>query len=946
MSRTADRRPKFVPHNINGSRMSWHHRASVEDHRAPEGSPTIPYDAFISYARSDRNVASAVEKSLRRFATPWYRTRKLRVFRDESSLAHDPSLWSGIERALMASRWFLLLASPDSATRPWVNREIEWWLDNRGPDHLIIGLAASEITWRVDGPRGHLESPALPASLLHAWEQEPMWVDLRTVAAQKRISKDDSGAYSAIASVASVVAGVPKDELIGEDVRQQRRALAFLRTGIVAVLVLALIASFAAALAIRQRDRANAQQRLATLRAVSAQAEALASRDPDASLLMAAEAYRLDDGAEGRSVLMRAANANPDLAWTSDVGATIVQWAVSPSGTAIATADSSGGIIVWSRDGRRRALPPVNGRPTSMAMSQDGSHMVVVTEDLEVRVYDVEEATSVAEWTGPRSDAVLGVAIDDTGDFVALLADASTLTLHEATSGRRLATRQSLPYPSGELRFRHGTLDFGAYDGTMAVFSLPFLALRRTAGQPRTPAGHYIPAISPDLAYFGIAKDSFSWAEPWAASASPQDAQLEGEVTGGGQTSAEAFAIAQGGKRTAVVSGGLIYIQDTYPTGSAPPRPRAPLSGLEPVQDVRFVGGPGHLAAISRDMLAVYQLGGPGLGATVIKATLVDEGGVIIPAFVDLNSTTGMAVWTDGNGMTLTSDTLGQFASQSIDFGDATRVALGDERDIVAMRPGGELVVVEGGRSPVTLEDSDGHDWINIAILSERKRVTAVDATGVIAQWNLDGNQLKTLTDVVEPYTTFSDFSSDGSRLVLGDCSGLQVLDIASLTGKRLVGWKECPQGVAAIADGALVLASGRVTQFDRSGRRRGAFSAEGSDVQASTDGSTAALMDSQGVVSVYDVSSGLMIARLPTPLPNQSMGGAPGDNMSMAVSDDGMHLLTAISGGSALRWHLDPGELIRDACRAAGRDLTTSEWIEYVGSSAPQDLRCSRPLR
>ena len=79
------------------------------------------YDAFISYSHAaDGQLAPALQGALHRFAKPWHRRRALHVFRDQTSLGLTPELWPEIERALAASRYFLLLASPKAAASHWV----------------------------------------------------------------------------------------------------------------------------------------------------------------------------------------------------------------------------------------------------------------------------------------------------------------------------------------------------------------------------------------------------------------------------------------------------------------------------------------------------------------------------------------------------------------------------------------------------------------------------------------------------------------------------------------------------------------------------------------------------------------------------------------------------------------------------------------------------------
>ena len=76
----------------------------------------MKFDAFISYSHAaDSALAAALQTGLHRLAKPWYALRALRVFRDETNLAADPSLWSSIETALSHSRFLILMASPEAA---------------------------------------------------------------------------------------------------------------------------------------------------------------------------------------------------------------------------------------------------------------------------------------------------------------------------------------------------------------------------------------------------------------------------------------------------------------------------------------------------------------------------------------------------------------------------------------------------------------------------------------------------------------------------------------------------------------------------------------------------------------------------------------------------------------------------------------------------------------
>src|SRR5258707_654102 len=106
------------------------------------------YDAFISYSHAkDKAVASALQSAIQRLGKPWYRRRALRLFRDDPSLSATPTLWPSIEQALTNSRYLILLASPDAAASPWVNKEVAHWLAHKHAETLFIAVTEGELAW-------------------------------------------------------------------------------------------------------------------------------------------------------------------------------------------------------------------------------------------------------------------------------------------------------------------------------------------------------------------------------------------------------------------------------------------------------------------------------------------------------------------------------------------------------------------------------------------------------------------------------------------------------------------------------------------------------------------------------------------------------------------------------------------------------------------------------
>ncbi|MEU4557154.1 TIR domain-containing protein [Actinoplanes sp. NPDC023936] len=219
----------------------------------------MPFDGFISYSHAaDGRLAPAVQRGLHRLAKPWHRRRALWIFRDQTGLAVTPKLWTSIQEALDGSKHFVLLASPEAAGSPWVNREIEHWLATKSPDRILPVVTDGEWTWDPAARDFTAGSTAVPAALRGVFAEEPLYLDLRWARDDLHLSLQHIRFRDAIAQLAAPMHGVSKDELEGEDVRQHRRARRLSAAAAAALVALALVTSLTGLVAVRNADRANA----------------------------------------------------------------------------------------------------------------------------------------------------------------------------------------------------------------------------------------------------------------------------------------------------------------------------------------------------------------------------------------------------------------------------------------------------------------------------------------------------------------------------------------------------------------------------------------------------------------------------------------------------------------------------------------------------------------
>ncbi len=216
------------------------------------------YDAFISYSHAnDKAVAAALQTAVQRLGKPWYRRRALRLFRDDTSLSATPHLWPAIESALDRSRFLILIASPDAAASQWVAKEVEYWLDHKSVDTLLIAVTDGDLAWdNAAGDFGWRDDTPLPAVVRGRFASEPKWVDLRSY--RGGVRRRDRAFKELNADFAAAIHGLPKEDLLSQEVRQQRRALTLVSSAAAALLVLACAAGWQWREAAAQRDRAEA----------------------------------------------------------------------------------------------------------------------------------------------------------------------------------------------------------------------------------------------------------------------------------------------------------------------------------------------------------------------------------------------------------------------------------------------------------------------------------------------------------------------------------------------------------------------------------------------------------------------------------------------------------------------------------------------------------------
>lgn len=188
------------------------------------------YYAFISYSHKDKKTAQRLHKRLRSYHLPSKLIKshpelpkKLgTIFLDEANLvAKEGSLTESLRDYLDDSNYLILICSPDSAKSPYVNDEVEYFM-NIGRRNHIVPLIVRGIP-RSKDPDAECFVPAI---LNLPRELEPLGIDIKTY-----------GERDSFLRVIATTLGIDLEYFISVEARERKRKF-MIFSSIAAVLAL------------------------------------------------------------------------------------------------------------------------------------------------------------------------------------------------------------------------------------------------------------------------------------------------------------------------------------------------------------------------------------------------------------------------------------------------------------------------------------------------------------------------------------------------------------------------------------------------------------------------------------------------------------------------------------------------------------------------------------
>jgi WD40 repeat protein len=898
----------------------------------------------------------------------------LRVFRDATDLTASPDLWGRVTGALDASRYLVVVLSPTSARSVWVNKEVGYWLDKRGPDRLFLVTVGGRLFWdeaarRFDPERSEVALPVMtrPGSL----PNEPFYVD---VSQNAPWDPRDAVFRETVTDLAAPMHGRSKYELASDDLREQRRYRRWRRTAITALAVLTVCAGLAATLAaeqrreaIRQRDVARHQTTLAVARALSAGSRALVEVRLDTALLLAEAGTRRDPAPDNQGALLGGLLATPELSFLPPAPAAVTALhPLASGGVAAGTADGS--IELWGNTYQRASSLPSEGAAISaLATTLDGARIAAGDASGHVALYDLRTYRRL--WSGRTSGSVVDVALAPNGALAAT--DGSEVTVwRNPVGGTPEAGRGERVDAFGEnLAFdQDGLLAVTSADGNRTMV-LPTEPLR--AEKPwgtLAPFNGYTWTFSPHGRWYAYKKFGGLLVDLEGREGS--DAPPDGASLRFDSEASTLLAVDDTGRRFAeALPNGSLEVTSFAPVfggeAQAEPRRRVRLGGFVNGENATFTDAGSTLVVAGGRSVAVYRLGASARLARVLPAELPAP--ACTACFAEAaSSPDGSAVtWTMNGRLGCVGMPRGRvrFSAHRIAPGYLSATYNADGRLLLAGTEEGITIWHTTSGCPTGRPERliAGLPYADSLVRAGNDRV-------VVSSFDEDTSQVR--LSVVRPATGTIDMTLPGRSATTAGGSSPFVDAIAFLPAENAVAvfyddqlmrlfdldagrWRsqvrlDAPvvSAVAGRGGRTVVAASGgSVRELTMRGRLVREFAGKARQLSASPDGRVLAGLRDDGRVLLWDSATGVLIGTLPAQRAarvdvSSSVDGMPDTTRTaIAVSSQGIDVVSPAA--RMVHWRLGLKDWLDQACRVAGRDLDTEEWTRFTGTSPPPTLRC-----
>jgi hypothetical protein len=358
------------------------------------------YDGFISYStRADGELAPKIQEGLEQLAKPWNRRKALKIFQDVDDLVANPDLEETLLGELKGSNTLIYLASPESAASKWCGDELDYWIETRPAEQLVVVLTGGTLDFDKDQqpPVVLGRSTAAPPAFSKL-TSVPLYLDLRDHADTDGLDfRTDADFRAKLTKISAALHTNKTDKTVEPrdidsiDLREHRRGQRFRRlavSGLIVITVAAVVAMIVAILNGQEADRQRSQAEVQTATALARLGEASASDDMSAGLAAAAKGYQIVQNDTTEWTLIKLLLETRPLEWTLDLGEQIATAAV-PVGELAVVGTDDGSLSLVTPDGELIEIVADRGSPVAdITPAPDESTVAVAWEDGHLLLYD------------------------------------------------------------------------------------------------------------------------------------------------------------------------------------------------------------------------------------------------------------------------------------------------------------------------------------------------------------------------------------------------------------------------------------------------------------------------------------------------------------------------------------------------------------------------------
>ncbi len=921
------------------------------------------FDAFISYARKDSDVASRVRRALGE--------RGLAVWIDVEGIVAGADWDERIRRALEGCAAFVFLISPASVESAVCQRELRQAVEAH---KLIIPVAVHPVAPEL------LATQLAPAGTISIRDGDfdalagALGVDLDWRRAHTRLAIRCREWRDAGRDRSFLLRGSDLEQ--GEDwlgrqadhaqeptrgqaeylVASRRAATARQRATLGGAAAAVALTLALAALALVQRDQAVHDRDVATSKGLAARAASVAEQDPSLAAALSLEARRVQPTAEAdRAVDDALATLGPSLGDLTGQAGAVSRAVVSPDGGTVAAVGLDKQVRMWDLATRAAIGPPLAGHTAivgGLAYSPDGRTLASGSDDKTIRLWDVATHRAIGAPLTGHAGGIASVAFSPDGKRLASVGLDRTVRLWD------IATRR----PAGAAAVGHGAQDLlsVAYspDGRLlatgdaaGTVQLRDAATNRAAGAPLR--GHrgkvWELAFSPDGALLASASADGT-ARLWSVAAR----RPYGEVLRAGLGSVWGVTFSPHGDTLATANAGgvqLWSVATRVPIGSPLAAVNASVAPRIEALGVTFTPDGKTLVAASRDAtVKLWNVAPPGTSGP----TGVDTDGLANPNLTAEKLKRAAfghdAAFTPDATTVVTDDLVSarllRLATRR--FYGAPMDGRGGPVEGIAVSRDGRLVATGSADGNLRLWSTatqtpvgaplPGHGVpaTSLAFSPDAHELAAVGADGALRLWSVAEH--RAIGSPLGRGISSVAFSPDGTALAGGASRTVLLWDVATRRrrGGPLTGHEQPVTDVTFSPDGRTLAAgagNGSVRLWDvATHRSRGApmtgHTAGVFSVAFSADGRTLASAAADDTVRLRDVATQRPLG--PPLVPRDEVGG------SVAFSPDGSTLVSvgpfaALARWDSVLWSRSPGARRARLCASARRNLSRAEWHAYL---------------